>query len=211
MEFLTLWVSTFGLIFALIDPPGYVPLFLSITASYSAERRKKILLRACFVAFCVLSTFSIFGNGILSFFGISIPALQISGGLILLVLGFEMLGLIYFPERLSTSEESEAAHKDDISIVPLAIPMLSGPASIVAVVVLASKEQSLANLVAIVSSVFLTLVLTYFILRSADWIFSHIGVIGVKVLTRIMGLLLSAMAIQFILDGLSAARIFSTN
>ncbi len=201
MEWLALWSPTFGLIFALIDPPGYVPLFLSITANDSEEGRKKLLKKACVAAFIVLTVFTIAGHLLLKFFGISIPALQISGGLILLMIGFEMLKLLPRGDKLTRTEQSEAVQKDDVSIVPLAIPMLSGPASIVAVVVLASRESSFQNYAVILGSVFITLAITYLVLRSATHILKLIGLTGLHVLTRVMGLLLCAMAVQFVIDG----------
>ena len=206
MEWLATWSSTFGLIFALIDPPGYVPMFLTITANDSDDGRKRILKRACVAAFLVLALFTFGGHFILKFFGISIPALQISGGLILLVIGFEMLKLLPRGEKLTKTEQSEATQKDDVSIIPLAIPMLSGPASIVAVIVLASREFTLQNYAVILGSVFLTLGITYSILRKASRIMNLIGLTGVRVLTRVMGLLLCAMAVQFILDGYQAVK-----
>jgi multiple antibiotic resistance protein len=201
MDWLNLFFTTFGLIFALIDPLGYVPLFLSMTSTATSERRQKMLRRACTTAFCVLLAFILFGNALLTFFHISIPALQISGGLILLFIGLEMLGLMRSHERLSPTEESEAAQKDDISIVPLAIPMLSGPASIVAVVVLTGKDSSIGSLLAVTLSVLATLLLTYFVLGAAERVMKVVGITGVNAASRIMGLLLCAMAVQFMIDG----------
>src|SRR5690606_14630007 len=132
-DWLSNWLTHFGLLFALIDPVGYVPIFLAMTSQNSQARRLQMLRKACVTAFIVLAIFTLLGNSILAFFSISIPALQISGGLILLFIGFEMLNVLPVGEKLSSLEESEASRKDDISIVPLAIPMLSGPASIVAV------------------------------------------------------------------------------
>lgn len=207
MEWITQFISTFGLIFALIDPMGYVPLFISMTMSHSVERRQKMLLRACVTAFLVLLLFILLGNWILAFFHISIPALQISGGLILLFIGFEMLNLIHNKEPLTPSEESEATHKDDISIVPLAIPMLSGPAAIVAVVVSSAKNPDVGNYVAVILSVFITLLITYFVLRSSERVMRLVGgVTGVNAASRIMGLLLCAMAVQFVIDGFLAIK-----
>lgn len=206
MDWISTWLSTFGLIFALIDPPGYVPLFLGMTANDSEEGRRRILKRACTAAFIVLSVFTFAGNHLLKFFGISIPALQISGGLILLAIGFEMLNMLPRGEKLTKTEQNEASVRDDISIIPLAIPMLSGPASIVAVIVMASREASFINYSAIMASITLTLGLTYLLLRSATRIMKLIGVTGLRVLTRIMGLLLCAMAIQFVINGYQAVR-----
>lgn len=206
MEWFSLFLSTFGLIFALIDPPGYAPLFLAITANDSEEGRKKILRRACTAAFIVLLLFTFVGNYLLKFFAISIPALQISGGLIMLAIGFEMLNMLPRGEKITKTEQSEATTKDDVSIIPLAIPMLSGPASIVAVIVLAAREQSFANYSSIVVSIILSLGVTYTVLQFATRILKLVGVTGLRVATRIMGLLLCAMAVQFVIDGYLAVK-----
>lgn len=201
MELSSLWISTFGAVFAIVDPFGYVPIFLAMTASDSDERRQQMLLRACVAAFLVLGIFTLFGKYILDFFGISIPALQISGGIILLAIGFEMLRVLRVHEKLSQAEETEATHKEDISIIPLAIPMLSGPASIATVVILSSKAGGWPGSLLVVLSILLTLVITYWILRYAKVLLRVVGHTGLNVATRIMGLILCAMAIQYLIDG----------
>ncbi len=117
-----------------------------------------------------------------------------------------MLNLLHSKEPLTPSEENEASQKDDISIVPLAIPMLSGPASIVAVVVLTAKSSAVANYLVVIVSVFLTLLITYFVLSASERIMKVVGLTGVNAASRIMGLLLSAMAVQFVIDGFLAIR-----
>jgi len=206
METLSTWFSTLGIIFAIIDPFGYVPIFLSMTAKDSPEKCNWILTRACLAAFVVLTVFTFVGNHVLSFFGISLPALQISGGLILLVIGFDMLRVLPSSTKISPDEESEATEKEDISIVPLAVPMLAGPASLTTVVVLATSDKSPTSYSAIIVSIFITLAFTYVILRYAKRIYKSIGVSGLHVVTRIMGLLLCAMAMQFVIDGYQAIR-----
>jgi multiple antibiotic resistance protein len=210
-ELFTIFLSTFGVVFAIIDPFGYVPIFLTMTVRDSEERRRYMLKKACLAAFLVLAFSTFLGNQVLNFFGIGIPALQISGGLLLLVISFEMLKVIPVVEKLTPFEENEGRDKEDISIVPLAIPMLSGPASIASVVVLTSKAQETSDApwmtyVAILVSVWITLLFTYFILRSASKLFKFIGATGLNVITRVMGLLLCAMAIQFVINGYLAVK-----
>lgn len=200
------WLSTFGVIFAIVDPFGYVPIFLSLTSGDSEELRRKMVRKACATAFLVLTISTFIGQQVLSFFGISIPALQISGGLILLIIGFEMMKILPVVERLSQKEETEAERKEDISIVPLAIPMLSGPASIASVIVLSSRTQSLADYPVIISSILVTLLITYFVLRSSSRLIKIIGVTGLNVMTRVMGLLLCAIAIQYVINGFLSVK-----
>jgi multiple antibiotic resistance protein len=206
MQFLSVWLTTFGAIFACIDPFGYVPLFLAMTPDGNNEKRQWILRRACTTAGGVLIVFTLLGSFILSFFGISIPALQISGGLILLFIGLDMIRVLPINAKISVEEETEAAHKEDISIVPLAIPMLSGPASLATVAVFGAKAEDSMDYLAVITSIVLTLAFTYLILRYADRLLKILTLTGVHVLTRIMGLLLSAMAVQFILNGYEAVR-----
>ena len=200
------WLATFGVIFAIVDPFGYVPIFLSLTAGDSEFQRRKMVRKACLTAFIVLTISTFLGQQILSFFAISIPALQISGGLILLIIGFEMMKILPVVEKLSQKEETEAVRKEDISIVPLAIPMLSGPASIATVVVLSSQTESIADYPVIVSCILLTLLITYLVLRSSSRLMQFIGVTGLNVMTRIMGLLLCAIAVQYVINGYLAVR-----
>ena len=200
------WLSTFGVIFAIVDPFGYVPIFLSLTAGDSEALRRKMIRKACATAFIVLTISTFIGQQVLSFFGMSIPALQISGGLILLIIGFEMMKILPVVEKLSQKEETEAERKEDISIVPLAIPMLSGPAAIASVVVLSSRAQSIADYPVIISSILATLLITYFVLRSSSRLIKIIGVTGLNVMTRVMGLLLCAIAIQYVINGFLAVK-----
>jgi multiple antibiotic resistance protein len=206
MQFIQLWLSIFGVIFAAIDPFGYVPIFLSMTAEKKEEERHWILKKACLTSFLVLAVFSLGGNSLLSFFGISIPALQISGGLILIVIGFNMLQLMPMATKLSTDDATEAREKEDISIVPLAIPMLAGPASLTTIAVTSARVQGPIDYLILVSSIFATLAFTYFILRSANKVLHWAGLIGLHVLTRLMGLLLCAIAVQFVINGYLAIR-----
>lgn len=203
---LALWIQTFGAVFAIVDPFGCVPIFLSMTARDTPKQRRTMLVRACLTATVILAFFTLFGNQILAFFGISIPALQISGGLILLVIGFEMLRVLPVHEKISSTEESEGAAKEDISIIPLAIPMLSGPASIATVILLSSRTPTVVGYLAILSSVAVTLLLTYVILASATRVLAFVGMTGLNVITRVMGFLLCAMAIQLVINGILAVK-----
>jgi len=203
---LSYWISTFGVVFAIVDPFGYVPIFISMTSKDSEHRRRWMLRRACLAAGAMLTLFTLVGTHILGFFGISIPALQITGGLVLIVIGFEMLKVLPIGEKLSPVEKSEGVEKEDISIVPLAIPMLSGPASIAAVVVLGAETTAFLDYIVILTAIGATLGLTYWVLQSADRILAYVGVTGLNVVTRIMGLLLCAMAVQFVINGYLAIR-----
>jgi len=203
-NFLSLFLSTFGVVFAVLDPFGFLPVFLSMTAGDTPERRTWMVRRACVFSFCVLTFFTLAGKYFLAFFGISIPALQIAGGLVLLTIAFEMLKVSPVQEKLSPEEESAATAKADISIIPLAIPMLAGPASLATVVVLSSKASSFIEYAVVLISIALTLLFTYLILSSAQRVLFKVSQTGLNVMTRVMGLLLSAMAVQFVINGYQA-------
>lgn len=200
------WISNLTLIFAVIDPFGYIPIFLSMTEGNTDLERRAMLKRACVTAWTVLVLFTFLGNSILGFFGITIPSLQISGGLILLIISFEMLKVLPVVEKLSMSEQKEGVKKEDISIIPLAIPMLAGPASMTTLAVLASKAQVAIDYGEIVVSITVTLGVTYLVLRSAGKILKWVGLTGLRVITRIMGFLLCAMAVQYVINGYLAIR-----
>jgi multiple antibiotic resistance protein len=206
MDAFTAWLSTFGVIFAIIDPFGFVPIFLSMTARDTKEKRQWMIRRACVAAFSLLTFFTLFGNLLLSFLGISIPALQISGGILLLIIGFDMVRVLPVNAKISSEEETEAVRKDDISIVPLAVPMLSGPASLATVTILSSRAETPVHYLAILTSILITLAMTYVILRSAEPIFRRVGVTGLHIVTRVMGLMLCAMAVQFMINGFLSIR-----
>jgi multiple antibiotic resistance protein len=208
------FLSVFGVIFAVIDPFGYVPIFLSMTAKTTEQHRRFMLKKASIVAFLALVMFTFVGRWILAFFGISMAALQIAGGLVLLLIGLDMLQLLRgsshgpMPPNMTKAEDvhhplirQQPDPHSDMSIVPFAIPMLCGPASITSVLVLSSRDRSFGGFAIIIGCVFLTLGFTYLVLLSGNRILKAVGLSGVQAVTRIMGLVLCAMAVQFVING----------
>src|ERR1700729_670024 len=189
-------------IFFLVDPFAALPTFLAVTAGADAPRRRKMAWKASVTALVVLSAFAIAGQYIFKMFGITLPAFEIAGGIILLLIGLDMLEAKRSPTQESTEEAAEAAQKEDAGIVPLGIPMLAGPGSITSVMVLVGQVQSGWQMVAILASIFITAVVCYLVLGNSDKVARALGEAGVRILVRIMGLLLVALAVQYFVNGM---------
>lgn len=191
-----------GSLFAILSPFGTVPTFLALTeGAYDAERIS-MARRACIVAFAVLMAFSLVGSQILGLFQVGVPALQMAGGIVILRVGLEMLGGTR--RRLTPEERAEAIEKDDIAITPLAIPMLCGPGAITTAIVLESQAPGLAGRLVLVAVVGVVYLATFGTLWLAVRYSAVLGQITIRVIGRLMGLLLAAIAVQFLVNGLRA-------
>ncbi|WP_141734554.1 MarC family protein [Oligoflexus tunisiensis] len=194
------FASTFTALFAIVDPVAVIPVYLSLTDRYSAHERAAVSLKACGIATVILCVFAITGEGIFRLFGISIPAFRIAGGILLLLLGIAQLDA--HRERVKTEEENESFARDDISIFPLATPLLAGPGSISTVVLQSSQIHGPLQTTLLLIAILLVFVATYFLLKSAPHLYRFLGQTGINLVTRIMGIILTAIAIQFIIDGI---------
>ena len=195
-------ISSLAAIFVVMDPLGAIPVFLVTTEGDTPDKRNRIIRRACWAAFIILVAFALLGAVIFRIFGISFTAFRIAGGILLLKVSLDMLYARRPGSHITIGEEKAAAAKEDVAIVPLAMPMLSGPATIATVLVLMEKSSSTFQSAIVIISIFLVCLLTYVILRSSNLIFRKLGQTGVNILVRIMGLILLALAIQFIFDGI---------
>jgi multiple antibiotic resistance protein len=192
-------------IFFLVDPFAAIGSFLAITAGADAKRRKRMARKGALTCFIVLTSFALGGQLIFKMFGITLPAFEIAGGLILLLIGLDMLEAKRSPTQEATGDTEEASHKEDAGIVPLGIPMLAGPGAISSVMVLVGQVPNLWNweMGAILGSIALTSLISYFVLAAADRVRQVLGETGIRILVRIMGLLLVALAMQFFVNGLT--------
>jgi multiple antibiotic resistance protein len=188
-------------VFFVVDPVGVVPLFLAMTAGDSAQKIASMARRACLVGAGVLIVFALFGGFIFQVLGLSLGAFRVAGGLLLLMTGLDMVRAKVSPTRTSPEEAQEGATKEDVAIVPLAIPLLAGPGSIATVMVLMSKRPGKDATLAVLLSIALTFVASYLILRAAPLVQRVLKQTGVAILHRVMGLILVAIAVQFIADG----------
>ncbi|MFH1596266.1 MAG: MarC family protein [Pseudomonadota bacterium] len=192
-------------LFIIIDPLGNLFPYLALCSGLSPQAARGLAGRACFFSFVILALFVVAGRFIVKFFGIGLPAFQIAGGLILFRIAFDMLeGQGHF-NRLDTSSSLVAADYRDIALVPLAMPLLSGPGAVTTVLVLASRSQSRLEDGLLLLAIIIILFLTYICFIFADRLLAVLKESSIRLLTRIMGLILCALAVQFVIQGLLAA------
>ena len=189
-------------IFFLVDPFAALPTFLAVTAGQDPAKRRRTARKASLTAFVILTTFAIAGTYIFRIFGITLPAFEISGGIILLLIGLDMLEAKRSPTQEVPSEAEAASVKDDAGIVPMGIPMLAGPGAITSVMVLVGQAQTRWQMGAIFGAIALTALVCMFVLGSADRVARALGDTGIRILVRIMGLLLVALAVQYFVNGM---------
>lgn len=192
-------------IFFLVDPFAAIGSFLAITAGSDAPRRRRMARKAAFTCFIVLTSFALCGQVIFRIFGITLPAFEVAGGLILLLIGLDMLEAKRSPTQEASGDTEEASHKEDAGIVPMGIPMLAGPGAISSVMVLVGQVPAMWHwqMAAIIGAIAVTAFISYWVLAGADRVRSVMGETGIRILVRIMGLLLVALAMQFFVNGLT--------
>jgi len=202
----TFGLSALATLLAMVDPVGTVPVFLGLTAAVTRGERRRIARRAVLVASAVLTLFAVAGQPLLRALRISIPAFQIAGGVLLFLIAVDMLFARRSGVRQTPEETADALGRHDVSVFPLAIPLLSGPGTITATVLLVSRAAGDGGqLTMVAAAVVVTMATTWLVLLGAEAVQRALGVTGIHVLTRVMGILLSALAVQMILDGLRAA------
>ena len=195
------FILVLSAVFFVVDPFAAVPLYIAMTRGDSHEKRRKMALRASFTSAIVLIAFAFLGKSIFTLFGITLPAFKVAGGVLLFLIALDMVRAQPSRTRTSPEETREGAEKDDIAIIPLAIPMLSGPGSIATVMVLTAQAKGWQEHGAVVVSILLTALASYFILRAAQYAERVLKQTGLNVLTRLMGMVLCAIAVQFIASG----------
>ena len=191
-------------IFFLVDPFATIPSFLAITQGADPARRRRMARKGALTCFIVLTTFAICGQLIFRLFGITLPAFEIAGGVILLLIGLDMLQAKRSATQEATGDTEEGAAKEDAGIVPIGIPMLAGPGSISTVMVLVGQVSSIWRweMGAILGSIVLTSLISYWVLAGAGRVLKMLGETGIRVLVRVMGLLLVALAMQYFVNGM---------
>jgi multiple antibiotic resistance protein len=198
--------STVAALLPIVNPLSAVGMVVAITGNLSEQERIRQVKRACIYMFFILTTFLIAGGLIMNFFGISIPGLRITGGLIISYLGFKML----FPDQamISGQERDEAVHKQDVSFTPLAMPGLAGPGSIAVVIGISSTAQAGASAVVdhilVAVGIAVTAAISYWILRAATRLNRVLGATGMNAVSRIMGFLMICIGVQFCINGVLA-------
>lgn len=187
-------------LFVVMDPVGLAPVFIALAGNNSAAEQKRMALRAVQVAGGVLFTFALLGPRLLSYLGISLDAFRIAGGLLLFKIAVDMI--FAHRQRETEEEKAEASLRNDISVFPLAIPLLAGPGAMTSVMILTAEAKMVnGGLLIVLAAVTMVLLLTYIALATAGHLARMLGQTGVNVVTRVLGVLLSALAVQYVADG----------
>lgn len=199
---LELFVAVLASLFSVVNPIGAVPIFLALTPDHTPAERRKTALHTSLYFALILLTFFLAGTLILSFFGISINAMRIAGGLVILSSGYSLLSGKFAESRaINKKVKAEALEKDDISFAPMAMPMLSGPGSISLLIGMYAENQLLSERFVIAGVILLLSALIYLILASAPFLNRFLGEAGMKAMTRIMGFIVMAIGVEYIIGG----------
>ncbi|KRC81028.1 MarC family protein [Sphingomonas sp. Root241] len=200
-----LFLSAFVTFFVVIDPPGCAPIFAGLTTGASAVHRRAMAIRAVLVASAILFGFALFGEALLRALGISLNAFRIAGGIMLFLIALEMVFERRTERREDRTEKVKATEVADISIFPMAMPMIAGPGSIASVMLLMSQNDGLARSAVVLAAMASILALTLLALLIAGPIMRIVGAKIEAVVSRLLGVLLAALAAQFVIDGLRAS------
>lgn len=201
-----LFISAFVTLFVVIDPPGCAPIYASLTTGASAAQRRAMAIRAVAIATAILLVFALWGKQLLGLLGIALDSFRIAGGIMLFIIAMDMV----FEKR--TQRREDRAHKiaetpevEDVSVFPMAMPMIAGPGSIATVMLLMSRAEGLGERLIVMGAVLSTLGLMLASLLAAGPLMALLGTKIEAVITRLLGVLLAALAAQFVIDGLNAS------
>ena len=201
MTDLSFLITAFSTLFIIIDPPGLTPMFIALTQGTDSKERRAIAFRACLVAAGLMLLFLVLGEAVLGFVGISMDAFRIAGGILLFLTALEML----FQRRQARREGNASdgqEHTDDPSVFPLALPLIVGPGTITTIILLAGDARSATDFAAVAGVLCAVLLIVLMAFLAAPAIERALGRVGLNIVTRLLGMLLAALAVQFVLDGL---------
>jgi len=201
------FILCFSSLFALINPIGLVPIFLSITENYNRRERDIIAIKAVIFSFFILITFSFIGEFIFSFYKITVDGFRIAGGILLLKISLDMLESKRSRTRTTPVEQKEAEEKNEIAYTPLGIPLIAGPGAIASIMILSSESNGYLDKVTLLISLSLVLFMTFIIFKISKFLSKNFGKSGLRIMQRIMGLILMTISIEFILKGIKGSII----
>ncbi len=191
-------ITAFATMFVVIDPPGLIPMFIALTPGMSNAHRRAIGFRACIIAIALLTVFGLTGEAVLNFIGISMPAFRISGGILLFLTALDML----FERRTQRREGQTVEHHNDPSVFPLAMPLIAGPGAMATMILLVGQSGPGWQGVLIVHLVMVvTVAFAFLFFLVAGPLEKMLGRTGNLVITRLLGMLLAALSVQFVIDG----------
>lgn len=198
--------TAFVSILFLVDPPGTVPAFIALTARFTPEKQRRTAFVASLTTTLTLVGFALIGNVVFRMLGLTLPAFQIAGGFVLFLVALDMIRAQRSTQE-SPDEMTESESAEDVAIAPLAIPMLAGPGALSTVAVLMSQAQDAAEVTIVFAAIALTGLICWLTLRLAQPIQRRLGMTGIHIVGRVLGLVLAGIAVQFVLNGLAAANI----
>lgn len=197
------FLSAFVAIFSIVNPFGSIPFFSTMTHNYTIDEKKRTLKKSILVATLVLFVFGIAGKYIFMVFNINVDVFKIAGGILLFKVAFDMMHGKYTRSRLSESEREEIEEREAVGIVPLGVPLLAGPGAITTVIIyVTEKSATLVDQAMVFVAILMVMVISYYLLYFSDIFFKYLGKTGNQVISRIMGLILAAMSIEFIVEGI---------
>ena len=199
LQYLLFCLST---LFTVVNPLGITPIFAAMTERFSNVDQIRIARKGIITGSTVLIIFTVLGSCIFRFYGITVEAFQIMGGIIFFRSGLRMLDAQVGRSRTTQSERDEFKDSDELAISPIGVPLITGPGAITGVVILAGKGSSDLSIITLLVSVIITMTLFYWILRAGNVLAKRIGITGMRVIERMMGLILMVIAVQFIINGL---------
>ncbi|MFC3118177.1 MarC family protein [Jhaorihella thermophila] len=191
-------ITAFTTLFVIVDPIGLTPLFVAMTHDMPAAQRRSIAWRSCATAAILLTLFAAFGEAVLGFVGISMPAFRVAGGALLFLTALDML----FERRTKRREDQAEDDRPDPSVFPLGMPLIAGPGSIATVILLTGQHPGLEGLGMVVGVMLAVIGVVLVLFLASGWLARLMGKTGINVVTRLLGMLLAALSVQFILDGM---------
>jgi multiple antibiotic resistance protein len=198
-------IRAFVTFFTIIDPVGLAPVVISLTAHLEEAQRRRVVTRAVIISAAIIAFFALVGRFLLDHLGISLYAFNIAGGLLLFLVAVDMLFGRSSGTRETKAESEEAMTREDISIFPLAIPMIAGPGTIATTILYVGlATPNLLDMLSVAGAILSALFAAWLVMRSSMWIIRRIGRTGILVLSRILGIVLAALATQFVLNGIVA-------
>jgi multiple antibiotic resistance protein len=195
----------FTTLITIVNPVGAIAPFIAVTAGDSLAQQRRLAAKAAFVAGAALVACAAVGSLVFNFYGITLPAVKVAGGILVLLVSIDMLHAKQSRTKATEEEKAEAAAREEAGIFPLAIPLLTGPGSILSTFMLMDQASTFANQISVYISIVLVMLTAFAVLAQAHHITRVLGQTGINVLSRLMGLVLASIAMQFILDGLGAA------
>ena len=199
----TVYIKIFTTLLAIVNPLGIIPIFVSLTGGLAEEERKRIVYTTSVTVAVILVVATLLGQPLLGFFGVSIASFKVGGGILLLLMSISMMQARHTQSKQTPEEAAEAEEKESIAVVPIAMPLLAGPGAISTVIIYANESPNPLHIGLIIVICILISLLTWLALMAAGRVRNMLSRTGINIATRLMGLLLAAIAVEFIAGGLS--------